>query len=105
MTIESTNTSSTTTRTTVWEGLVSGQHWIARVVDVDANEGLCSLCVVAGEERDAPDRTPNCVWDYQYDHFPNRFASNAKVPAAVTSTMRDGLRAWFSNVGLGVRAA
>jgi hypothetical protein len=79
----------------VWEGHLGGNHWIARVVHIDAQAGICALHVATGAERDQVSAVPNCQWDYRCDHFLDRF-SNSAVPAAVTDKMRRALREWIA---------
>lgn len=77
-----------------WEGHIAGDHWIAKVVQLDEEQGICGLYVATGADRDRTPARPNCRWDYECDHILNRF-SEGSVPPGVTCEMMIGLRRWL----------
>lgn len=78
-----------------WEGQVDGQHWIARVVYVDERAKICALHVSTDAERDDLQASPNCHWDYEYEHLVKRY-SKKRVPHEVALEMRDAVRTWLN---------
>lgn len=78
----------------VWEGLYDGRHWIARVVQLDEDRGLCAVHVASGAERDRLNAQANCKWDYRNDHFLDRFAT-PEVPPELPCVMLGALRDWL----------
>jgi len=79
-----------------WEGQFDGRHWIARILQVDEDVGICGLHVATGSARDELATQPNCRWDYERDHFVDRFSS-PDVPPALTTEMLGALREWLAN--------
>jgi hypothetical protein len=79
-----------------WEGQVGGSHWIARVIHLDESNHICGLHVASGSERDVLAPKANCRWDYECDHFLDRFTANC-VPVDVTFEMLTALRSWLDN--------
>jgi hypothetical protein len=77
-----------------WEGQYDGRHWIARVVQLDEDRGLCAMHVAAGAERDVLSAEANCRWDYENDHFIDRF-STPEVPPELPVVMLGALRDWL----------
>jgi hypothetical protein len=78
-----------------WEGQVAGQHWIARVVYLDERAKICALHVCADGDRDNLQASPNCHWDYEYEHLVKRYAQQ-RVPHEVAVEMRDAVRDWVN---------
>jgi hypothetical protein len=77
-----------------WEGHYNGRHWIARVVQVDESNGVCGVHVASGAERDQLTAKANCRWDYENDHFIDRF-STPGVPPELPGVMLGALRDWL----------
>jgi hypothetical protein len=77
-----------------WEGHYEGRHWIARVVQLDEDRGVCGVHVASGAQRDELHAKANCNWDYENDHFIDRF-SYPDVPPELTFQMMSALRDWL----------